>query len=75
LANEKGLSGRITVRVNGAPVEIFRGMKVRHALIALDQELLRKAERGAIRIEDGRGYEVGLDGALQDGSELFLKQD
>lgn len=64
----------ITVRVDGVPVEIYRGMKVRHALIALDYELLRKAEQGLIRVRDGSGYAVGLDGALHDGSELFLKE-
>lgn len=67
-------SERITVRVNGAPVEIYRGMKVRHALIARDYDLLRKAEQGLIRVQDGNGYDVGLDGALQEGSQLFLKE-
>ncbi len=61
------------MRVNGVPVELYRGMRVRHALISMDYEYLWKAEQGLIRVEDANGYAVGLDGALQDGSELVLK--
>lgn len=71
--DESKSTERITVYVNGAPVELFRGMKVRHALIALDYECFRQAEQGQIRIEDGNGFSVGLDGALQDGSRIILK--
>jgi hypothetical protein len=49
-------------------------MKVRHALIALDYAYLKQAEQGQIRVEDGRGFAVGLDGALEDGSVLVLKK-
>jgi len=73
VANENESSERITVHVNGVPVEIYRGMRVRHALIALDYGYLKKVEEGRIRIEDGNGFAVGLDGALHDGSKLFLK--
>ncbi|MEN6464150.1 MAG: hypothetical protein ABFD62_03125 [Syntrophaceae bacterium] len=73
MSDEKKSSERMTVHVNGVPVELFRGMKVRHALIALDYEYLRQAEQGLIRIEDENGFAVGLDGALQEGSKLILK--
>ena len=67
-------AGRITVRVNGIPVELYRGMKVKHALISLNYECFRRAEQGLIRIEDANGYAVDLEGALQDGSEIIIKQ-
>lgn len=73
MSNENKSTERITVYVNGVPVEIFRGMRVRHALTALDYEYVRQAEQGKIRIEDVNGFAVGLDGALQDGSGIILK--
>ncbi len=73
MSNEHKSSERITVHVNGVPVEIYRGMRVRHALIALDYEYLKQAEEGRILIEDGNGFAVGLDGALHNGSKLFFK--
>ncbi len=73
MSNENKSSERITVYVNGVPVELYRGMKVRHALISLNYEYLRQAEQGLIRVEDANGFAVDLDGALQDGSELVLK--
>ncbi len=74
MSNDHPSSERITVSVNGIPVEIFRGMKVRHALIALDYAYVKQAEQGLVRIEDDHGFAVDLDGALQDGSEIFLKR-
>ncbi len=73
MPNKSKSSERITVHVNGVPVELFRGMRVRHALIAMDYELYRKAEQGLIGIQDENGFAVDLDGALQDGSKLILK--
>lgn len=73
MSNEKKSAERITVYVNGVPVEIFRGMRVRHALIALNYDYVRQAEQGKIRLEDGNGFAVDLDGALQDGSRIILK--
>lgn len=62
---------RIIVRVNGNPVEIYRGLKVKHALIACDEELYRAAAKGDIFVRDGNGYLLDLEGALQDGSEII----
>jgi hypothetical protein len=61
----------ITVYVNGNPVKIYRGMQVKHALIACDERLYRAAVAGAIEIEDADGFPVGLEGALREGSRLF----
>jgi len=67
------MKDQITVYVNDRPVNIYRGMKVKHALISFDQTLYEAAEKGNIVIQDGRGFEVGLDGSLRDGSKIFTR--
>ncbi len=64
----------ITVQVNHQPVEVYRGMKVKHALISLDQTLYEKALAGEIVVEDGNGFTLGLDGALTEGSRIFTTE-
>ncbi len=65
---------RILVFVNGCPVRIYRGLKVKHALIACDESLYREALAGRIVIEDDLGFPVGLEGSLQEGSRLYTKK-
>lgn len=60
--------------VNGKTVSIYRGMKVKHALIALDQALYTAATEGKIRVEDENGFVLGLDGALSEGAKIFTKR-
>jgi len=67
------MSERITVTVNGSPVEIFRGMKVKHALMAFNQDLYAAAAQGRILVEDSRGFRIGLEGALSDGSRIITR--
>ena len=67
------MKDQITVYVNDRPVNIYRGMKVKHALISLDQTLYEAAEKGDIVIQDSRGFEVGLGGSLREGSKLFTR--
>lgn len=67
------MGDRITVTVNGNPVEIFQGMKVKHALIAFDQMLYAAAAQGRILVEDSHGFRIGLDGALSDGSRIITR--
>lgn len=64
---------KITVFVDDRPVDIFRGMSVKHALISYDMAVYRAAVSGDVFIEDRDGFRVGLDGALQDGSRLYVK--
>ncbi len=64
---------QITVFVNGAPVRIPRGMKVKHALIAFDQETYAAASDGRVVVEDSRGFRIGLDGALSDGARIATR--
>ena len=63
----------ISVFVNDREVKIYRGMQVRHALISYDYTLLKAAEEGEVLIEDERGFHVGLEGALTDGSRIYTR--
>lgn len=56
--------------MNGNPVDLLPGMRVRHALIQLG--LLQEGKSTLPRIRDRWGNLVGLDGALEEGDELFL---
>ena len=64
---------RVQVFVNGSPETLQRGMQVRHALIARDQGLYEGALKGEVRIEDGNGFPLDLDGALADGMTIVTK--
>ncbi|MCU0586985.1 MAG: hypothetical protein MUF52_02410 [Syntrophobacteraceae bacterium] len=64
---------RIRVLVNGRPVEIYRGMKVKHALIAYDQNVYAAAAEGRVVVEDVHGFRVGLEGALSDGAAITTR--
>jgi hypothetical protein len=57
--------------LNNKPVDLTPGMTVRHALLQVN--LISKIEKGA-KIFDEWGNEVGLDGALEEGNRLFIKE-
>lgn len=57
------------VYVNEQPVEIFRGMTVRHALLSLN--LLDELSTGK-RVYDQWGNEIGLDGELSEGAKIYV---
>ena len=65
------MNERIYVYVNGRKIDLYRGMKVKHALIAYDQSLYKAALAGEVRIEDENGFTVGLEGSLADGAKIF----
>lgn len=65
------MSENIEVYVNGRKIEIYRGMKVKHALIAYDQKLYKAALAGEVRIEDENGFMLGLEGHLANGAKIF----
>ncbi len=56
--------------VNGKPVDLLPGMRVRHALIQLG--LLHEGKNGSFRVQDRWGNLLGLDGALRDGEEIHV---
>ena len=59
------------VFVNHKPVEILPGMTVKHVLVS--EGLLKEIE-GSKKVYDEWGNELGLDGALSEGMEIFIKQ-
>jgi len=61
----------INVYVNDQKINLYRGMKVKHALTAYDQSLYKAVLAGEIRIEDENGFTVGLEGSLADGARIF----
>jgi hypothetical protein len=67
------MTEQITVFVNDKPVRIYRGMLVKHALIACDYSFYKSADRGEIVIVDQNGFKVGLEGALQESSKIFTR--
>jgi len=67
------MSEQITVFVNEEAVRIHRGMKVKHALIACGGSLYEAVEAGEAFVVDQRGFQVGLDGSLQEGSRIYTR--
>jgi hypothetical protein len=58
------------VYLNDNPVHLMPGMTVRHALVK--EGLLEELERGK-KVYDEWGNEIGLEGALYEGSKIFLR--
>ena len=63
----------VTVYVNERPVRIFRGLRVKHALLSCDQSLYDRVADGRARVEDERGFPVGMEGALKDGARFVVR--
>jgi hypothetical protein len=59
---------RCAVFVNGKPVEVYRGMKVKHALIAYDYAVYELCKEGRYIVRNGDGFVVGTDGGLSEGA-------
>jgi hypothetical protein len=68
------MAEQIIVYVNDRPVKVFRGMEVRHALISSDYAVYKAVEKGEIAVEDGNGFPLGLEGALQDGARIYTRR-
>jgi hypothetical protein len=65
---------RITVFINGTPVQIYRGLHVEHALIACDTRLYEAVRQGELIVEDQHGFRVGLAGGLLPGARIFTRR-
>lgn len=68
------MNGKIKVFVNDKPVEVYRGMTVKHALIAFDQTTYEAATRGELAVEDADGFRTGLDGAVFEGGRIYTRR-
>ena len=67
------MDDRVEVVVNGIRQSLYKGMRVRHALIARDQALYEAALRGEVRIEDGNGFLLDLDGSVTGGMTILTR--
>jgi len=65
------LKENIEIYVNGQKIDLYRGMRVKHALIAYDRSLHKAALAGEVRVEDENGFAVGLEGSLASGARIF----
>ena len=65
------MSAHIDVFVNGRKIDLYRGMRVKHALIAYDQSLYKAVLAGEVRVEDENGFSLGLEGGLANGAKIF----
>ncbi len=63
---------RIEVFVNDRPVMVFRGLTVKHALIAAGGDLYGPALDGDVAVRDENGFVIGLEGALHEGARLYV---
>ncbi len=64
----------IEVFVNDRQVSIYRGMKVRHALIAFDQAIYSAVSSGKLLVFDQNGFVLGLDGSLEEGAKIYTSE-
>ena len=61
------------VKVNGQPVEIFAGAKVKDVLRRFSRAEWKHVRNGQHVVCDAHGHEVGLDGELSGGEELITR--
>lgn len=64
-------SEHIEVYVNDRKVDIYRGMKVKNAVIAYDPKVYAAALAGEVRIMDENGFSIDLEGGLSDGAKIY----
>ncbi len=62
----------IEVYVNDRELTIYRGMKIKHALIAYDQGMYKAALNGEVRVEDANGFTIDLEGSLSNGTRIYV---
>jgi hypothetical protein len=60
------------VFVNHKEFTLFQGAKVKDAVLIFDKRILREISR--YEILDKYGNQTDVDGALQDGSQLFIRK-
>lgn len=63
------------VTINNQEIEIFAGAKVKNALSKFGQQEYKAVQAGEKKIVDKNGNPVDLDGALNEGSKLFVKNN
>ena len=62
------------VFINDEEITIFSGARVRDGLTAFSEETLDAVNKGKLSVTDGEGHRVYLDGHLNYGDHLVLKE-
>ncbi|MDX5474858.1 MAG: hypothetical protein LPK00_04910 [Bacillaceae bacterium] len=60
------------ININGIPIELFHGAKVKHALLKTDEDLYKKVLSGKAIVQDQEGNETEINGAVGDGFSYFV---
>jgi hypothetical protein len=63
----------MNIKVNDKVVEVFAGACVKDVLRKFSGAEWRRVKSGKKTVFDRHGHEVGLDGELSGGEELFIK--
>ena len=71
---EIGRSRAMQIKVNDQTVEIFSGARVRDVLRKYSRAEWTQVRKNEKTVCDRHGHEVGLDGELTGGEELFIKR-
>jgi hypothetical protein len=58
--------------VNNKEFTLFAGAKVKDAVLIFDRKILR--EIASYEVLDKYGYQTDIDGALQEGTQLFIQK-
>ena len=61
------------VFINDEEIALFSGARVRDGLTAFSEKSLEAVNKGKLSVTDGEGHRVYLDGHLNDGDHLVLK--
>jgi len=62
------------IKVNGQPIEIFSGARVKDVLRKYSGSELKLVRKNKKKVCDRRGHEVDLGGELSGGEEFFIKE-
>jgi len=62
------------IKVNHKTIEIFSGARVADVLRKYSASTWKQVEKGSKIVCDGHGHEVGLDGELGEGAQLYIKR-
>ena len=61
------------IKVNEQTIEIFAGARVKDVLRKYSRAELALVRKNKKKVTDPHGHEVGLDGELSNGEELYIE--
>ncbi len=61
------------IKIDGKTIEIFAGARVRDVLLRYSRAEWEQVRANRRKVYDAHGHEVAVDGELNGGEELFVK--